>query len=168
MNAALNRRSVLKGMGVFALGAGMTRIGLKGVSAAGSLTEINSGYSYTPTAAVSWRVVADTAQPVGTGESLERALGFVLANRGDLVITTPAGNPTLVHEGSSSFVPEGDLETQEGANGATVPYVRLNLVDPAGGVFYQRWRADLRFGHSAVRSRRRGAHSTPRGPALRS
>jgi hypothetical protein len=124
----------LKGAGALALVAGLARFGPPRALAAGSLTQINFGTATGPAQRLTWRVVRDTAQPAGSGDVLERALGFLVANRGDLVITN-GGGETYVSKGASFFVPEADLERQESAGGDAVSYVRFGLVDPAEATF---------------------------------
>jgi len=130
----LDRRFVLKVAGGLVIGTGLTRLGVGTARADGSLTNVNSGYSGSPSDLLVWRVVRDTALPVGEGESLERALGFLLANRAPLHIEG-GGGAVFVAEGETYFVPEADIQRQESATGEAVEYVRFGLVDPSEATY---------------------------------
>lgn len=85
---------------------------------------------------IAWRVVADTAQTVGNAESLERALGFVIATQDAVLITDQdTGVQQRLAAGEAAFVPEAAIQTHESLGPKPTPYYRIALVPPDSADF---------------------------------
>ena len=134
MNVVASRRAMLKGLGVMALGAGIGRLGLRSAAVQGSLNRVNGAVVMGPAPSLTWRVVRDTARPFGAGEMLERALGLVIANEADLIVTSNDFS-ARVNKGNSLFISEAHVERQERGTDFPVLHVRFGLVDPAEATY---------------------------------
>ena len=79
---------------------------------------------------MAWRVVQDTAEPLGEAGFEERALGFVIATDGALLLTDEGtGARVVLAPGEAAFTSEGMLQSREGTGDSPTPYVRVGLVD---------------------------------------
>lgn len=97
----------------------------------GDSTMVASGQSTIPSNPIAWRVVRDTAQAQGDAPFLERALGFVIADSGDLTITGDGIGPTIeVDAGDAAFIPEAAIQQHAVPAGKSLPYLRIGLVPP--------------------------------------
>src|SRR5215213_6060360 len=78
---------------------------------------------------IAWRLVEDTAEPIGGAGFEERALGFAVAADGALLLTDdPSGARTLLDEGEAAFTGEGAVQLRESLEDTT-PYLRIGLVE---------------------------------------
>jgi hypothetical protein len=107
-----------------------------GRAADGETKLLAVGISTIPFETFSWRLVRDMAPEFGSGEELERALGFVYSPDGRLRLTAddPLGSG-LVFEGKAAFIPEAILQRQESAEGGPLSYLRVGLVVPDEAAF---------------------------------
>jgi hypothetical protein len=100
-------------------------------AAEGLATLLSVGIATVPSDPFAWRLVRDTAPEFGTGEALERALGFVYSPEGRIRLTSDADDGSgLVFAGKAAFIPEGIVQRQESMEGASVSYLRIALVPP--------------------------------------
>jgi hypothetical protein len=82
-----------------------------------------------PAAEVAWRVVLDTAEPLGEAEVQERALGFALANRAAVLVDDAGtGTQTRLAPDEAVFVAAGSRQRRSSLDGADAEYYRLALV----------------------------------------
>jgi hypothetical protein len=117
----------------------LTAVGVRprlGRAADGESTLLAVGISAIPFATFSWRLVRDTAPEFGSGEELERALGFVYSPDGQLRLTAddPLGSG-LVFAGKAAFIPEAIIQRQESAEAGPLSYLRVGLVVPDEAAF---------------------------------
>ena len=139
--------------------AAVGRMPRQGRAAAGTTTLLSVGISTFPANLCSWRLVRDTAPAFGTGESLERALGFVYASEGQLRLTADVANGSAhVFPSKAAFIPEAIVQRQESMDGSPSSYLRIGLVPPedadygAGGeVLFDSDAGSLRFAAPAGR-----------------
>ncbi len=134
MSVVVSRSAMLKGLGVMALGAGIGRLGLQSAVAQGSLNQVKGAVVIRPAPSLTWRVVRDTARPFVGGEMLERALGLVIPNEADLIVTN-SDFSEHINKGNSLFISEAHMERQESATDFPVRYARFGLGDPAEATY---------------------------------
>ncbi len=121
--------------GFLRLTAGMAAVAALGRAAGsaraaeGSRTLLAVGISAVPGNTFCWRLVRDTASAFGTGEELERALGFVYVPDGSLLVRAddPVGSG-LVRDGTGRLYPRSDPS----APGIGKPGFVLLLADRLG------------------------------------
>lgn len=78
---------------------------------------------------LAWRVVQDSAEPAGTAEFQQRALGFAVATNDTFLQTEQStGQRTLVEPGEAVFSPNGAYQSRESQTVNPVSYVRIGLV----------------------------------------
>lgn len=100
--------------------------------ASGSASVIAQGIAPMPADPIAWRVVSDVAEPLGTAQAVERALGFVMTSDGALQIDdTTHGIRERLAPGEASFVSEGAVQLRASLTDANVPYYRIALVAEA-------------------------------------
>src|SRR5215218_9323243 len=106
---------------------------LQPASVAGENTEVVAqGISTFTGGEMAWRLVEDTAEPIGEAAFEERALGFAVATEGTLLLTDdPSGARTLLAPGEAAFTLEGAEQARESLSDAATPYLRIGLVDAA-------------------------------------
>jgi hypothetical protein len=99
-------------------------------SAAGDHSEvIAQGVAAFAGGDMAWRLVEDTAEPVGEAAFEERALGFAVATENSLLLTDdPSGARTVLAPGEASFMLEGAAQARESLGDASTPYLRIGLV----------------------------------------
>jgi hypothetical protein len=109
------------------------RVSAQSVSVAGGHSEvIAQGVDSLSGTSMAWRVVQDTAEAAGGADFEERALGFVIATDGALLLTDDAtGARTVLAPGEAAFTSEGMLQSREGTGAEPTSYFRLGLVDAA-------------------------------------
>lgn len=101
-----------------------------GPAAAGDTAAVVAqGVAAAPADEVAWRVVADTAEPADEATTQERALGFVLADEGALLVDGGGDGERLrLAPGEAAFVPEGAQQRRTSLAETPVRYYRLGLV----------------------------------------
>src|SRR5215217_1401249 len=118
--------------GVAAVGTGHRRTR----AAEGGTTLLSVGIAAIPSDRFAWRLVRDTAPEFGSGEELERALGFVYSPDGPVRLTSEVeGGSGLVFAGKAAFIPEAIVQRQESAEAEPVSYLRVGLVSPEDAGF---------------------------------
>ena len=91
---------------------------------------IAQGVDSLPGGSMAWRVVRDSAEPIGQAGFEERALGFAIATDGTLLLTDDnTGARTLLQPGEAAFTSEGTLQARESTTDASTSYLRVALVD---------------------------------------
>jgi hypothetical protein len=102
-------------------------------SPAGAYAEvIAQGVGSIPADEAAWRLVQDTAEPVGDAAFEERALGFAVATDDALLLTDESdGARTRLAHGEAAFVDEGVTQRREGLGDGSSPYWRIALVPSA-------------------------------------
>jgi hypothetical protein len=81
---------------------------------------------------LAWRLVEDTAEPLGEAAFEERALGFAVATEGALLLTEdPTGARTRLAPGEAAFTAEGAVQARESLEDTGSSYLRIGLVDVA-------------------------------------
>jgi hypothetical protein len=110
-----------------------TPVSAQNVSLAGDHSEvIAQGIDTLPGSSMAWRVVQDTAEPRGEAGFEERALGFVIATDGEILLTDEAtGARAVLAPGEAAFTSEGMLQSREGTGETSTSYLRVGLVDAA-------------------------------------
>ncbi len=108
-----------------------TSVSAQDVSLAGDHSEvIAQGVDTLTGKSMAWRVVQDTAESLGEAGFEERALGFVIATDGALLLTDEAtGARAVLAPGEGAFTSEGSLQSREGTAQSATSYVRVGLVD---------------------------------------
>ena len=105
-------------------------------AAEGTTTLLAVGIDAIPADPFAWRLVRDTAPEFGSGETLERALGFVYSPGGRLRLTADAANGSgFVFPGRAAFIPEAIFQRQESMEGGPLSYLRVGLVVPEGAAY---------------------------------
>lgn len=99
-------------------------------SVAGANAEvIAEGVATLPADQIAWRLVQDTAEPLGQAIFEQRALGFAVATDDALLLTDQAdGRRTRLAAGESAFSVDGIMEMRESLGAAASPYLRIGLV----------------------------------------
>jgi len=111
-------------IGAFAQGFGQP-------SVAGDNAEvIAQGVASLPYEKAAWRLVEDTAEPLGEATFEDRALGFAIAIEGGLLLTdNPSAARTVLSPGEAAFVVEGASQARESLEESATSYLRIGLVD---------------------------------------
>src|SRR5215208_1420842 len=105
---------------------------LEGDSAGDNTEVVAQGIAPFAGGEIAWRLVEDTAEPIGGAGFEERALGFAVATEGTLLLTDdPSGARTLLAPGEAAFTLEGAEQARESLSDAATPYLRIGLVDAA-------------------------------------
>jgi hypothetical protein len=104
---------------------------LQPASVAGENTEVVAqGISTFTGGEMAWRLVEDTAEPIGDAGFEERALGFAVATEGAVLLTDdPSGARALLDEGEATFTGEGAVQLRESLEDTATPYLRIGLVE---------------------------------------
>jgi hypothetical protein len=90
---------------------------------------IAQGIGAIPAEQVAWRLVEDTAEPVGEADFEERALGFAVATEDALLLADEAdGARTRLGRGEAAFVAEGITQRRESLGEGSSPYWRIALL----------------------------------------
>jgi hypothetical protein len=99
-------------------------------SPAGAHAEvIAQGVGTIPADQVAWRLVQDTAEPVGEAEFQERALGFAIAESDALLLTDESdGARVRLAPGEAAFVDDGTSQRRESLGSGNSAYWRIGLV----------------------------------------
>jgi hypothetical protein len=93
---------------------------------------IAQGVADLPGGDMAWRVVLDTAEPLGEAIPQERALGFVVATDDALLLSSDAGVLTdRLPPGEAAFTFEGQFQQRESLGDGPTAYLRLALVAAA-------------------------------------
>lgn len=130
-NLLLSRRSFMRQSAAAAIGLAAAAGAGGLVLASSALAPLADGISSAPSDWLTWRLVRDKALPGSSGPTLARALGFVLAHRADLRITTIGDGFIPVAKGTGHFVAEDILERHASASDKAVRYLRFGLVEPS-------------------------------------
>jgi hypothetical protein len=103
---------------------------LEGASAGDNTEVVAQGIAPFAGGEMAWRLVEDTAEPIGEAGFEERALGFAIATDGAVLLTDdPSGARTLLDEGEAAFTGEGAVQLRESLEDAATSYLRIGLVE---------------------------------------
>lgn len=98
----------------------------------GNLAVVAQGVAAFPADPVVWRVVRDSAPLAADASTLERALGFAIADTAPILIADDgSGALSQLGVGEAAFIPEGAAQRHIAGGDAAAPYVRIGLVDQA-------------------------------------
>jgi hypothetical protein len=99
---------------------------LNAPSVAGDHAEvIAQGVASFSSGELAWRLVEDTAEPLGEADFEERALGFAIATDGALLLTDdPTGARTRLAPGEAAFTNEGAVQARERLEDTASSYLR--------------------------------------------
>jgi hypothetical protein len=89
------------------------------------------GISVMPADVLAWRLVKDSALLPADAPVLERALGFVIATSGPLVVADKTRALAWLSTEEAAFVPEASLQRHISFANDASPYLRVGLVDTA-------------------------------------
>jgi hypothetical protein len=90
---------------------------------------IAQGVSPAPSGEVAWRLVRNTAEPLGEAEAGERPLGFVVATDDAILITDETtGSRLRIAPGEAAFSARGVIDRRESLGAGETPYLRFALV----------------------------------------
>src|SRR5688572_997256 len=113
------------------LQAGLAGGGIQGTVYQDDAEIVASGRSAMPSDPVAWRVVRDTAFAASDSAFKERALGFAIADQGELELIGDGIGPTVeIAPDGAGFIPEAVHQIHVSPSGQPTSYLRIGLVPP--------------------------------------
>jgi hypothetical protein len=139
-----NSRSFLRAIGAFLIAL----VGLQALLQAGLAGEVQgtlfqddativaTGRSALPADPIAWRVVRDTALAASDSAFKERALGFAIADQGEIELIGDGFGPTVeIAADGAGFIPEAVRQIHVSPSGQPTPYLRIGLVPPVDATY---------------------------------